>query len=272
MKAPFEAAGLSDIGRVRTNNEDSFFYDAEKGIFIVADGMGGHNSGEVASAFAVSMVKDFLIQKSPGIGRRISSSDLEAGVKAANSLVYARGRALPKDSGMGTTLVCACGDGETLTLAHVGDSRGYILRRGVLSCLTEDHSVVQEQIRKGLLREEEAAVSELQNLLTRAVGSNPEVEVDVSTHPLFFGDVLLLASDGLTKMVADFRIQEILSLKEDAATLASRLISEALEAGGVDNVTVVVARVQREENKSPWTSPWSKMKSLLRGPNAEASS
>ena len=197
MKAPFEAAGLSDIGRVRTNNEDSFFYDAEKGIFIVADGMGGHNSGEVASAFAVSMVKDFLIQKSPGIGCRI---------------------------------------------------------------------------RKGLLREEEAAVSELQNLLTRAVGSNPEVEVDVSTHPLFFGDVLLLASDGLTKMVADFRIQEILSRKEDAATLASRLISAALEAGGLDNVTVVVARVQGERKKSPWTSPWSKMKSILRGPHAEASS
>ncbi len=272
MSAPFEAAGLTDVGRVRANNEDSFFCDGEKGIFIVADGMGGHNSGEVASSFAVSLVKDFLVQKSSDFGCRISSADLEAGVKAANSLVYAKGRALPKDSGMGTTLVCACGDGETLTVAHVGDSRAYILRKGVLSCLTEDHSVVQEQIRRGLIRQEEAAVSELQNLLTRAVGSNPEVDVDISTHPLFFGDLLLLASDGLTKMVPDFRIQEILSRKEDISTLASKLVSEALKAGGLDNVTVVVARVRREGKKSRLGSSWSKVKSILRGADAKTSS
>ncbi len=265
MNPPFEAAGLTDVGRARANNEDSFFCDGEKGIFIVADGMGGHNSGEVASAFAVSLVKDFLIQKSSDSGCRVSAADLEAGVKAANSLVYAKGRALPKDSGMGTTLVCACGYGENLTIAHVGDSRVYILRQGVLSCLTEDHSVVQEQIRRGLIRQEEAAVSELQNLLTRAVGSNPEVEVDVSTHPLFYGDVLLLASDGLTKMVADSRIQDILSRKEDAATLASELVLEALKAGGLDNVTVVVARVIREGKKSSLGSSWSKVKSIFGG-------
>ncbi len=272
MKPLFEAAGLTDIGRARSNNEDSFFCDGDKGIFIVADGMGGHNSGEVASSLAVSLVKDFLTQKCSGDECRVSSADLEAAVKAANSLVYEKGRSMSKDAGMGTTLVCACGDGKTLTMAHVGDSRGYLLRQGVLSCLTEDHSVVQEQVRRGLIREEEAATSELQNLLTRAVGSNPDVEVDISTHPLFYGDTILLASDGLTKMVADFRIQEILSRQEGVKNIAANLILEANQAGGIDNITVVVARLERGEKKSPLRASWSKMKSIFRGENAKASS
>ncbi len=272
MKPLFQAAGLTDIGRVRNNNEDSFFFDGNKGIFIVADGMGGHNSGEVASSLAVSLVKDFLIQKCSDDEYRVSAADLEAAVKAANRLVYEKGRLMSKDAGMGTTLVCACGDGKTLTIAHVGDSRGYILRQGVLSCLTEDHSVVREQIRRGLLREEEAATSELQNLLTRAVGSNPDVEVDVSTHPLFYRDIILLASDGLTKMVADFRIQEILSRQEDVKNMAANLVSEANGAGGIDNITVVVARVEQGGEKSALGASWSKMKSILKGKNAKASS
>jgi protein phosphatase len=248
---PFDAAGATDSGRVRLNNEDAFFCDAQNGIFIVADGMGGHNSGEVASSLAVGMVKDSLIKKSemksassePMNARYpLSANNLALAVQAANSLVYEKGQVLSKDAGMGTTIVCAWSDGKTLAIAHVGDSRLYLFRNGILSCLTEDHSVAQDQVRKGLISEEEASRSNLQNLLTRAIGSGPDVQVDASEHPLFLGDLILLVSDGLTKMLPDAEIAATLSINLEPVQLVSLLISKACDAGGVDNVTVIVAR------------------------------
>ncbi len=256
--SPFDAAGATDPGRVRHNNEDSFFCDAQNGIFIVADGMGGHNSGEIASSLAVDMVKDFLVKKSKSASEKfiggkspVSANDLALAVKAANSLVYKKGQALAQDAGMGTTVVCAWSDVKNLATANVGDSRLYLFRHGVLSCLTEDHSVVQDQVRRGLISAEEASRSNLQNLLTRAIGSGPEVQVDVENHPLFPDDLILLVSDGLTKMLTENEILEILSMNLDPAKMTSLLISKACDAGGIDNVTVVVARVSGRSKKLP---------------------
>lgn len=246
-----EAAGGTDAGRVRSNNEDSFFCDPQQGIFIVADGMGGHNSGEVASSLAVEMVRDFLIHKSESLKNLPRLKQVILALEAANALVYEKGRAFPKNAGMGTTIVCALSDGNTLTVAHVGDSRLYLFRNGNLVSLTEDHSVIQDQIRDGLISGDDAAQSHLKNILTRAIGAAPDVVVDASEHPLFSGDTFLLASDGLMKMLPDQEITNILSLNLDPSKTVSLLISKACNAGGVDNITVIVARTIKKQRMLP---------------------
>jgi protein phosphatase len=158
-------------------------------------------------------------------------------------LIYGKGRALPKDAGMGTTVVAALFDDRAMTVAHVGDSRLYLFRRGCLELLTDDHSIVGDQIRRGLITAEEASKSSLQNILTRAVGAEPDVKVDVSEHPLLPGDVVILASDGLTKMVADDQVAKTIERDPAVRSVVDSLVSQACEAGGVDNVTVAAVRV-----------------------------
>jgi protein phosphatase len=252
-KDALEVYGATDPGCVRANNEDNFTVDPELGLLVVADGMGGHNSGEVASDIAISTIRDFARRMiggaksmlpeggSPGLTPR--GRQLEYFVKTANTMIYEKGRAFPKDAGMGTTVVAALVDAKSLTVAHVGDSRLYLWRRGGLEQLTADHSLVGEQVRRGQISAEQAARSNLQNILTRALGAEGDVQVDVGEHPLLPGDVVLLATDGLSKMVPDDEVAKVIEAEADPQAITDALIEKARAAGGVDNVTVIVARV-----------------------------
>lgn len=245
-------AGKTDPGKVRERNEDSLAVAPELGLAVVADGMGGHNSGEVASSLAVDTIltfaRDFL-----GGGRNAvpEGSDpalsprgrqLAHFIQNANTVIYEKSRAFKKDQGMGTTVVAALADERGITVAHVGDSRLYVLRSGRLERLTEDHSLVQDQVRHGLITPEQAETSHLQNILTRALGTEAQVKVDVSDHPVLAGDVFMLCSDGLTKMVLEADMEKVLSAAATPVEAVDELIRRANDAGGVDNVTVAVLK------------------------------
>ena len=251
-KDAVDVAGATDPGCVRKNNEDNFIVEPELGLLIVADGMGGHNSGEVASDLAVKTITDFARKMIGGAKQMVPDGtaaltprerQMEYFVKTANTMIYEKGRAFPKDAGMGTTVVAAMVDGKSLTVAHVGDSRLYLWRRGELTQLTEDHSLVGEQVKRGQITSDEAARSNLQNILTRALGAEGDVQVDVGEHPLLPGDVVLLATDGLSKMVPDADVAAVIAGGASPQAVVDDLIARSRAAGGVDNVTVVVARV-----------------------------
>jgi protein phosphatase len=242
-----EFAGRTDVGKVRKNNEDNFAIDEALGLIVVADGMGGHNSGEEASRLAVETI--VKLAHAPGTGQgsdgKLSprARQLESCIKAANELIYEKGRAVPKDAGMGTTVVAAFVEDRKLIVAHVGDSRLYLYRKGQLQQLTDDHSLVGDQIKRGLITAEEASKSALQNILTRAVGAEPDVKVDVAEHALSPGDVVLLATDGLTKMMSDEDVARLIAKDSTPAVVVSNLVELSCAAGGVDNVTVAAARI-----------------------------
>jgi PPM family protein phosphatase len=246
-------AGATDPGRVRRNNEDSLVVEPDLGLLVVADGMGGHNSGEVAAELATRTILDFARRMVGGSRSLLPEGgdpslsprgrQLEYFVKTANTMIYEKGRAFPKDAGMGTTVVAVLLDAKSLTVAHVGDSRLYLWRGGELSQLTEDHSLVGEQVRRGQLTPDEAARSNLQNILTRALGADGAVQVDVADHPLLPGDVVLLATDGLSKMVSDAEVARTIAELGEPDRIVPGLIEKACAAGGVDNVTVIAARV-----------------------------
>jgi serine/threonine protein phosphatase PrpC len=231
----------SDVGRARSGNEDSYF--CGRTVFAVADGLGGHQGGEVASAAAVAPLAALD-------GRELATPTeaaeaLAAAVQEANSAILERAAGDPSLWGMGTTMTAAAitADGH-LQLAHVGDSRAYLLRDGALEQLTTDHTVVAELVRRGRLTPELAAVHPERSILTRAVGLDPRIPVDtpdpVDLRP---GDQCLLCSDGLTETVADPTIAELLSASEDGDAACRSLIDAANEAGGPDNITVVLVRV-----------------------------
>jgi protein phosphatase len=252
-KQALEIAGKTDVGCVRKNNEDNLVVDADLGLLVVADGMGGHNSGEVASELATSTIRDFarkmiggpknMVPEGGDASLSVRGRQLEYFVRTANTMIYEKGRAFPKDAGMGTTVVAALADDKSLTVAHVGDSRLYLFRNGRLMQLTEDHSLVTEQVKRGQLTSDEASHSNLQNILTRALGAEAEVKVDVADHPLMPGDLLLLASDGLSKMVSDDEVAKVLAAARSALEAVDALIEMSRKRGGVDNITVICARV-----------------------------
>jgi protein phosphatase len=245
---PLQISGKTHVGLVRQNNEDSFVVDEELGLMVVADGMGGHNAGEVASELAASAVWEHLRNSSSaGAG---GSSDLAGAITAANGRIFAAARQSPARHGMGTTIVAAIADGRSLRVAHVGDSRAYLFRAGTLTCLTTDHSVVGEQLSKGLLRPEDAGASPFSNVLTRALGPKETVEIDHSERALQPGDVIVIATDGLTKTVSDHLIATAVADNDDPEPLADRLIELALAAGGTDNVTVIAARLSRQGRRA----------------------
>lgn len=253
MKIPMlEVAGKTDPGKVRERNEDSIALDPELGLLIVADGMGGHNSGEVASNLATDTILKFGREMLGG-GKDVVPPGAQAGlslraqqvlhfIKSANEVIYAKSKAFAKNQGMGTTVVAVLGDAKSVTVGHVGDSRLYRLRDGKLEQLTEDHSLVMDQVKHGLLTREQAEKSNLQNILTRALGTEPDVQVDVRDWEVRAGDVYLICSDGLTKMVADGEMAAVLGDQKEPIAAVDKLIDMANAAGGVDNVTVVVAR------------------------------
>ena len=232
--------GATDAGKVRQNNEDSLLVGdgADETLFAVADGIGGFEAGEVASSIAIDVLKDL----EPG-------SPFGAAIEEANRRILAVGRGDERLSGMGTTIV-AVRFGErreepVAEVAHVGDSRAYLVRGGELKPVTEDHSLVAELVRNGDLTRAQAAEHPQKNLITRALGAEEAVETDTAVLPVEAGDRFLLCSDGLTDMVPEERIAEILTSTEDAPEEAARqLISDALDAGGNDNVTVVVVDVK----------------------------
>jgi serine/threonine protein phosphatase PrpC len=228
------ATGVTDTGRRRRQNEDAFV--CEPPLFAIADGMGGAQAGELASRLAAAAIEE--------AGAAGGDADAVAGaVRAANARIFERSLTDPAVAGMGTTATVALVDEHagTLTLAHVGDSRGYRYREGVLEQLTTDHSLVAELVRTGRLTEAEAAVHPHRSVITRALGTEADVEVDTRTLELAPGDLVLLCSDGLSAMVRDEEIARLLGKSErDPYAAAEALVRAANAAGGEDNVTVVV--------------------------------
>ena len=248
-----QISSSSDVGRRRAGNEDSYRVvtaedlpgDADA-IFVVADGMGGHAAGEVASQMSVDSVIATLT--SGAVSFTLEDPDLRETLNAAllkaNDEVIEEGVRSPEKSGMGTTCTLGVIRGGSLLIGHIGDSRGYLLRDGVLDRITDDHSVVEEEVRKGLLTPEEAWNDPRRNLVTRAIGLDDDPEVDTTSVPLKPGDRIMFCSDGLNSMIQDPEIEEILS-QGDAGNAVQALIDAANEAGGSDNITVVVADVIR---------------------------
>lgn len=236
----FEVAALTDIGCKRSNNEDSFGYDVATRIFTVCDGMGGLAAGEVASSTAVNELLQFF-NGSAGQGtdceRRLYHS-----IVHVNRQVFALAQSREELRGMGTTLVSACVEGRKLVVGNVGDSRAYFLRDGACVQITNDHSYVAEQVRKGAMSLEDAGASPLQSLITRAIGTAEEVEPDIFTANLESGDTLLLTSDGLTRYADDDTIAGVVFAGADLQDACRGLVEVALQQGAVDNVTCVLVR------------------------------
>jgi len=226
----------TDTGRQRRDNEDSAYVRAP--LFVVADGMGGAQAGEVASALAVEEFRHAL----PDDGtpeRRLADR-----IQQANRRIYELSRTQHEHAGMGTTLTAVYVDDSDLAVAHVGDSRAYIFRDHTLTRLTQDHSLVEELVRQGKLTEEQAAEHPQRSIITRALGIELDVEVDTWTYPAREGDVVLLCSDGLTSMIDEHHVAAILDAEPDLQRAAERLIAAANDAGGRDNITVILFRLQ----------------------------
>jgi PPM family protein phosphatase len=245
--------GKTDLGKTRTNNEDAFLVNDRLGLYAVADGIGGHEGGEVASRLAVETLSDML--RELFVGSRSAAafddfpeadqyiSSLRGAVTLANTKVRQAADQDPALAGMGTTLTAVLLRTRTSIFVHVGDSRAYLFRDGTLRQLTDDHSLVAEQMRAGLITPEQARMSPYRHVITRSVGTHPEVHADFGMLELEKKDILLLCTDGLTEMVKDDDIARILSSETPAAS-AESLIRRANDNGGVDNITVVVVRIE----------------------------
>jgi len=249
-----EVTGLSDIGRSRRQNEDSFEVDSKRGFCLVADGMGGHGNGEVASAIAVDTIRDYLLGQTKHPASSLDTGQdtdefatpvmmMNAAITAANSKVLA---AVELDNallGMGTTVAALLFRGSRVVAAHVGDSRIYRARNGNFELITRDHTWVNEQVEAGFLSKDQARSHPLKNVVTRALGGDNEVEVETNELEAEAGDIYLICSDGLTGMLTDTQIQHYLATGESLDEACRNLIDEANELGGLDNITVVLARV-----------------------------
>jgi PPM family protein phosphatase len=253
MKLAYQA--LTDVGRRRKGNEDSLVVNAEQRLFVVADGMGGHAAGEVASKVAVDAINEFIcltggdeeITWPFGLDEAISydGNRLKTALRFANGKVLDVARSRPEYENMATTVAAVLVDGSTANLAHVGDSRIYLWRGGELTQRTSDHSWVNEQIQSGVLPADQARSHPLRNVVTRALGGRADLQVDVQALPMQPGDTLLICSDGLTTMVVDADVGRILAeAAGDVEKAARDLVAEANERGGEDNITVVLIGFQ----------------------------
>ena len=249
-----EFSALTDVGRVRANNEDAVVLVPAHGLVVLADGMGGYNAGEVASALAVELISGelarWLEQAASVAGMRDVRRAMEICVDNANRAIFEAANTDEACAGMGTTLVMAVAHGDILLVGHVGDSRAYLWRAGELLQLTRDHSLLQEQVDIGLITPEEAAVSANRNLVTRALGVEDAVLLDVREVRMEPGDVYLLCSDGLNDMVDDSGIAAVLARPDPLGTLARQLIDMANAAGGRDNVSAALIRAGETPKKS----------------------
>ncbi|MDY0341099.1 MAG: Stp1/IreP family PP2C-type Ser/Thr phosphatase, partial [Coriobacteriia bacterium] len=233
-------AGDSHVGRVRPGNEDAFLIAPP--LFAVADGLGGHQAGEIASSLAI----DTLLEAAP---RSADTKALNRAVRQANTAVIEAAASGRGKSGMGTTLTAVMIDGLRLAVAHVGDSRAYLLHLGTLQQLTDDHSLVADLVRQGRITAEESRVHPNRSVITRALGSDPDMMADSFEAEAAPGDRLLLATDGLTSMVPDDEIAEVLATSPTPDSAVDELIDLALDAGGQDNITVVVVDIERNGSR-----------------------
>jgi serine/threonine protein phosphatase PrpC len=235
-------AGNTDVGVVRSGNEDSFLLDCSRGLFIVADGMGGHAAGEVASEMAVRIIATEL-----GTLRGLSDGEaagrMRSAIRKANAEIFERTLAEHDKRGMGTTTTVMVLFSKRYMIGQVGDSRAYLLREGDFLQLTKDHSYVQEQVDAGLLTPEQARTHPYSNVITRCVGANEDVAPDIYFGNLEQGDQVLLASDGLTGMLEDPQIAGILTEEENPEVAVNKMITDANRRGGLDNITAIVVRV-----------------------------
>jgi len=248
-----QVVSLTDPGKIRGHNEDCVESRAEFGIAVLADGMGGYNAGEVASGMATSAISAGLAESwtretLKGLDRdaamALSQKVVQDQTAKANAAIYAAAQKDPHCAGMGTTLVTCLFYDNFLTVGHVGDSRLYRLRNDVLDQITRDHSLLQEQIDSGLISKEDARSSHNKNLVTRAVGIDPEVEAEVHTYDVLPDDIFLLCSDGLNDMIEDEEIQmTLIALQSNLELSAQQLVQAANDAGGRDNVSVMLVRV-----------------------------
>ena len=253
MKIAYQA--ISDVGRKRKGNEDSLFLNPEQKLFVVADGMGGHAAGEVASKVAVDAINEFVCLTSGdeeitwpfGLDESISydGNRLKTAIRHANRKVLEATREKTEYEGMATTVAAVLVDGDVANLGHVGDSRIYLFSDGVFTQLTSDHSWVNEQIQSGVISADQARSHPLRNVVTRALGGKADLAVDMQTRRMKAGDLLLLCSDGLTAMVPDEDIARILGeAKGDVEKAAKDLVAEANAHGGEDNITVVLLKFE----------------------------
>lgn len=237
----------TDKGKVRKNNQDSYFVseDTELPLFIVADGMGGHKAGEVASNMAVEIVKDFFIEKKEELKKNKVDilKFIRSAVEKANTIIYKKSIENDEFHGMGTTITMAYIFENKLYIGHVGDSRAYLLRNNKFIQITEDHSLVAEMVKKGSISEEEAECHPQRNIITRAIGTDDEVITDIIVEDIYKDDILLLCTDGLTNMMNDDEIKEILINKIDLQKNCNSLVKKANRLGGIDNVTVIAIKL-----------------------------
>jgi serine/threonine protein phosphatase PrpC len=243
----------TDSGLTRENNEDAYSFDEVAGVAVLADGMGGYNAGEVASSMASNIITKEMSRWLAEAGDAASVQDmrraLEICVSNANTAVFRAAHDNSHYSGMGTTLVAGVFRGSDLIMGHIGDSRCYRLRKGELTQITRDHSLLQEQIDAGLLTPEQAALSMNKNLVTRALGVDDAVLLEVHEHVVEAGDTYLLCSDGLSDMVRDADIAKILQLPLEPEQRAKTLVDTANAHGGRDNITVLLVQVEAGSEK-----------------------
>ncbi len=253
MSSALEVAGLTDTGQVREHNEDAIHTDGELGLLVVADGMGGYKAGEIASAIAVENIRRMMEEGLPRLERNHTDPDsgftlasmlLHEAVVEANAAIFRAASEDTRYQGMGTTLVACLYHGDRLSIAHVGDSRMYRLRGGEMQLLTSDHSLLQELVDRGFYTSEEAEKSLNRNIVTRAMGVEEEVEVDLQEESVAPGDILLLCSDGLNDMLDEQTIRLTLNkFGDNLGDTATELVQAANQAGGRDNISVVLGRI-----------------------------
>lgn len=250
----------TDIGRKRLQNEDCFLAEPTLGLYVVCDGMGGGNAGEVASRMAIDTIRAH-IQHTVSCGTSTDRVDpnlsqatnqLANAIRAANESIHKASWDRSTYVGMGTTVVAALISDNYLSIAHVGDSRLYLHRNGTLQALTGDHSWVAEQVAQGFMTEEEAERSPKRNIVTRALGVESTVDIDADEIPVFNGDQLLLCSDGLTRGVRATEILQVLSQSDDLASKTDQLIGLANQAGGEDNITVLLVSIRGKSIRRMW--------------------
>lgn len=245
---------LSHVGMLREHNEDAVASDMSMGLVLLADGMGGYKAGEVASEVAVLLIasemnlamhsKSRLFKPEPDL--LPESNMLINAVALANAAIYDISQNQPECAGMGTTLVAGVFTNNMLVLGHIGDSRMYRLRSKLLTQLTEDHSLVQEQINAGLITSEQAKLAKNKNLVTRALGIDPAVELELQELEVEVGDIYLMCSDGLSDLLSDAEIAKILlETKGGIAKAADKLVDTANEYGGLDNISVVITKIEK---------------------------
>ena len=251
MKITYKA--VSDVGRKRKGNEDSLFVNPEQHLFVVADGMGGHAAGEIASKVAVDSINEFVcltggdeeITWPFGLDENISydGNRLKTAIRYANRKVLEATKEKSEYEGMATTVAAVLVDGDTGNIGHVGDSRVYLVRDGQITQLTSDHSWVNEQIQSGVISADQARTHPLRNVVTRALGGKPDLQVDMQQHKAKAGDILILCSDGLTTMIPDEDIARVVrEAGGDVEKAAQALVASANAKGGEDNITVLLIR------------------------------